>query len=222
MKLEEKIEEIKKMYNDGSSQKRIAQSFGCAQSHIRSLLKINDIKLRQPKTTKKLKYIKNLDFFIEINCEANAYFLGLLYADGCVCSTKESFEINLQEKDAKILEIFRNYISPQYKLRFIKSKNPNWQNKVVMRINSEIICEQLIKLGCVPRKSLILQFPDCVPDQFLNHFIRGCSDGDGSIYQENTGSKSFKWKLTSTYMFLTPIKLYIENKVATTFRSWVN
>ena len=41
----------------------------------------------------------------------------------------------------------------------------------------------LIKQGCVPRKSLILTFPNTnqVPENLINHFIRGYFDGDGSI-----------------------------------------
>ena len=41
----------------------------------------------------------------------------------------------------------------------------------------------LIKQGCVPNKSLILTFPNKhqVPENLINHFIRGYFDGDGSI-----------------------------------------
>jgi intein-encoded DNA endonuclease-like protein len=41
----------------------------------------------------------------------------------------------------------------------------------------------LIALGCVPRKSLILRFPtkEQVPQHLIKHFIRGYFDGDGSI-----------------------------------------
>lgn len=42
----------------------------------------------------------------------------------------------------------------------------------------------LIKQGCVPRKSLILTFPNTnqVPENLINHFIRGYFDGDGSVF----------------------------------------
>ena len=41
----------------------------------------------------------------------------------------------------------------------------------------------LIKQGCVPCKSLILTFPNTnqIPENLINHFIRGYFDGDGSV-----------------------------------------
>lgn len=43
--------------------------------------------------------------------------------------------------------------------------------------------EDLIKQGCIPNKSLVLTFPNKhqVPENLINHFIRGYFDGDGSI-----------------------------------------
>ena len=43
--------------------------------------------------------------------------------------------------------------------------------------------DDLITLGCVSKKSLILQFPNevQVPKELLHHFIRGVFDGDGSV-----------------------------------------
>lgn len=41
----------------------------------------------------------------------------------------------------------------------------------------------MIKLGCVPQKSLTLTFPNetQVPNEFISHFVRGYIDGDGYI-----------------------------------------
>ncbi|MEL3972227.1 LAGLIDADG family homing endonuclease [Rossellomorea oryzaecorticis] len=36
--------------------------------------------------------------------------------------------------------------------------------------------------GIQPNKSLSIQLPT-IPDSYLNHFIRGYFDGDGSIYK---------------------------------------
>ncbi len=42
--------------------------------------------------------------------------------------------------------------------------------------------EDLCKHGCVPNKSLILEFPKTVPSDLIHHFIRGYFDGDGSVF----------------------------------------
>jgi len=41
--------------------------------------------------------------------------------------------------------------------------------------------QRLIELGCVPAKSLILQYP-VLDHNMQQHFLRGYFDGDGSIY----------------------------------------
>jgi hypothetical protein len=52
---------------------------------------------------------------------------------------------------------------------------------VVLAVASNQLCEDLIRKGCHPRKSLTL----CYPDSgyfYRRHFIRGYFDGDGSIF----------------------------------------
>lgn len=43
--------------------------------------------------------------------------------------------------------------------------------------------DDLIKLGCVEHKTFLIKFPtiEQVPFEFLNSFILGYQDGDGSI-----------------------------------------
>lgn len=45
------------------------------------------------------------------------------------------------------------------------------------------MANDLINLGCIPRKTLVLKFPNesTVPKQLIKHFIRGYMDGDGCI-----------------------------------------
>ncbi len=41
--------------------------------------------------------------------------------------------------------------------------------------------DDLQKLGLTQRKSLTMKFPN-VTEEYMRHFIRGCWDGDGSVY----------------------------------------
>jgi hypothetical protein len=53
----------------------------------------------------------------------------------------------------------------------------------------------LCKLGCVPRKSLILTFP-IINKELIHHFIRGYFDGDGTVFIANKQNKN---KTTTVY-----------------------
>jgi hypothetical protein len=68
--------------------------------------------------------------------------------------------------------------------------------------------DDLINLGCVPNKSLIL-LPPNLTEEFISHFIRGYFDGDGSIGKYNG---RHKFSLIGTNELLTWILKYFKNK----------
>jgi intein-encoded DNA endonuclease-like protein len=187
------------LYQSKQSQKQIALYFGCCQTNISNILR----KYSTTRIGKNIIYPNiNLEFFKHINNEANAYFLGLLFADGCVQikNNKYSMTLKLKSNDQHIIEQLRNYLSPDSPIK-ISTKYS------YLRICRQEICQQLINLGCVPNKSLILQFPN-IPNHLLNHFIRGYMDGDGSIYKNNN---NYIWKITSTNQFCQSVKDIINN-----------
>lgn len=64
----------------------------------------------------------------------------------------------------------------------IKSKNNihfGKTNDVRSSHSSDFLCNDLIRLGCTPRKSLTLKFPK-LSNKLIRHFIRGYFDGDGT------------------------------------------
>lgn len=133
-----------------------------------------------------LKYSINDKFFETITTENQAYFLGLLYADGYV--NRRKFVLALQEKDKEILEKFCLALNTQRPLYFtpshkstINNKEYQSQGQFCLCIHNVKMCRDLHNLGCLQNKSLTLQFPTCVPDHLLHHFIRGYFDGDGWV-----------------------------------------
>ncbi len=54
----------------------------------------------------------------------------------------------------------------------------------ILTITSDILCNDLIKLGCHQRKSFTAQFPliSQLQEQFVSSFVCGLFDGDGCIY----------------------------------------
>ena len=125
------------------------------------------------------QFIKSNIFSI-INTEEKAYWLGFLYADGNLSKSKNFISLELSIKDKKHLEKFRLFIGKELPLR-----NDSYRCRCVFQ--DKLMYEDLIKLGCVPNKSLILTYPfyTQVPKNLMKHFIRGYFDGDGSVYISN-------------------------------------
>lgn len=129
------------------------------------------------------QYIKtktNQNIFFKIDTEEKAYWLGFLYADGCVRSGEQDnqIELSLQEKDYEHLVKFRKFIGNENAIAYREK-----QKAYRYCFRSKQIKNDLIKLGCTPKKSLTLTFPtkEQVPDNLLRHFVRGYTDGDGCL-----------------------------------------
>lgn len=122
-----------------------------------------------------IKHEYNLQTFYNED-KISYYLLGAFMADGCVYIVKNrnKKQVSLVSKDDEWLYAMNKYISPNKKLER-KSENCN-----MIQYNSTAIGDWLISKGCVPKKSLILDFPE-VPKEFLPDFIRGCWDGDGTV-----------------------------------------
>ena len=120
----------------------------------------------------------NSNIFNIIDTEEKAYWLGFLYADGNISIKENRIELSLSEKDKEHLEKFKTFLSYKGNIYF-KQKTKSY--RILFRDSQ--IHKDLIKLGCIPRKSLILKFPikKQVPKKLIFHFIRGYFDGDGYI-----------------------------------------
>lgn len=208
--------EIISLYLSGKTTYDVADICQRSQTFIMNILKKNNINRRSTQSYTTI-YIPNENFFDIIDTEENAYFLGLMYADGNNYIKHNNYEVSikLQAQDKIILEKFRDLISPNSIIKIATDKSTlNLHYK--LKINSKKISNQLFNLGCMPNKSLVLQFPDFINDKLLNHFIRGYSDGDGCIYNKistKTGYINYCWQLTSTIMFNTYIKNLLEQKL---------
>lgn len=192
-------------YEAGRQQREIAKDFDCSQGAISNVLARWGI---QTRVGKQITYTDlNTKFFETIDCEANAYFLGLLYADGGIQTYTVS--LKLQRVDQDIIERFRDIMCPSYEL-----KTTDVGKYVYFRANQKTICDQLVALGCGPRKSLTLEFPTCVPSSLIRHFLRGYSDGDGCITQSpnSRGHLCYFWTIVSTERFCQSAAQILKNE----------
>jgi len=128
----------------------------------------------------KQRYCKiNEDFFSSWNSDM-AYIFGLLITDGCISKTKNgSYRISLCLNDRDLLLRVAKAMGSDHTITESKyQKNMN-----VLIFGREKIAQDLLRLGMKPRKSLDVKFPK-VPKEYLNYFIRGVFDGDGSVYYD--------------------------------------
>lgn len=211
--------DIIEMYKTGDyTCKKISEIYGVSDCNIGSLLKRRGIKVDNTLGRFKRKYTLNEHYFNAIDTEIKAYFLGLLYADGCNADEAKQVKISLQARDKKILEKFAEEINFNGPLAFQENskKNENWQDSYILCITSKDMCDSLTKLGCWSRKTLTLMFPtdEQVPTHLVRHFIRGYFDGDGyfGTYLQKKW-KQFEASIVSTENFCNSIKNIIEKEL---------
>lgn len=185
----------------------------------------------------KRKYNIDDNYFEKIDTEQKAYILGLMYADGCVYSDNNQSKwakIDLKSDDKYILEQIAKEMNNECPIRthiydrkeYFSHQDKTYEfvhNMSRLQMRSDKIVNDLIKLGCQPRKTFEIKFPsnDIVPEKLLSHFVRGYFDGDGSIsYSERKSTSKIRDKylhfsitFTGTYDFVSSIKNYLNCNV---------
>ena len=207
---QEEENKIVKLYTDGMSTVKIGKLFNVCHKTIAKVLDKHRIKRVG---NGRRKYSVDENYFDVIDTPNKAYTLGFLYADGSNCMTKGTVSMSLQEEDKEILESIRSDMKNEHPLEFIDYSNKNdfgytYKNQYRMLICSIHICKSLEKIGMVPNKSLILQFPE-IQDNLISHFIRGYFDGDGSVCFCSTNHNCLV-TITSTEDFCLSVKDILE------------
>lgn len=213
----DEVEFIKKNYN-------LMLTRDIAKALNRTVKQINDKAYNIGLKKELIRYEYDETFFEKINTEEKAYWLGFIYADGCISQIlnkrtgvlkSRTLEITLSKKDEFHLKKF---------LISIKSNKPIEEKLVKVNeieypscktsINNKKVCEDLMNLGCLPRKSLIIDFPieNIVPKYLIRHFIRGYFDGDGCVsYSHN--NICYIVNFVGTKSMLNGIQDYAENEI---------
>ena len=155
-------------YKNGKSINFIAKEIGISWDTVkRFLLKEQDLS----------------SLFEKVDNYKTAYWLGFLYADGSIRSgTRNEISLDLKEEDLEIIKTFHSFCNNKNNIReHIIKRNGKEFKSYVSSFSNKKVKENLIKLGCTPKKSLTLEFPseEQVPQEFLYDFMRGYFDGDG-------------------------------------------
>ena len=201
------VENLPTLVQKGYSSNEIAEELNISITTVFRYCTKLDIKIHNYHN--ELKFDNKV--FDAIDSEEKAYWLGFIYADGWVSNTNNSFTLTLQQRDEDHLLKFNS---------FVKNTNPichrsNKQyNSVSVNLCNNYFKRQLINLGCVPKKSLVLQFPDIKifkEERLIYDFIRGYIDGDGCLtFSRN---KRLSIQILGTKQFLEGIQRVFPNRL---------
>ena len=191
---EKELKEICQLYQGDMSSIKIGCQFGISGTHVRRLLEQAGVPRRSPREAH-LRYRCNEDYFADIESQEQAYWLGLLGADGSIEDTKAgsspSLILGLKEGDKEHIQKFAQAIEATHPI------HTYYKNRTALRrdgsciqsgglarlqISSPKLCADLISWGVRPRKDATLRFPQNLPAQLLRHYVRGFTDGDGGLY----------------------------------------
>ena len=196
--------EITRLYQQGLSICKLEKIHCCSDSVIVRILKKHKITIRTHRETNK-KYLVRSNFFKNINSHAKAYILGLFITDGYNRETHGYAELGLHIQDKYLLEYVSKMIHKNYRPVYLKKGG----QFCYTFFTDKMLSEDLAKLECVQKKSLIVRYPK-IDDKFSNSFILGCFDGDGCIsnkvFSICSGSQKFcidlqrkLWQLLTIY-----------------------
>jgi hypothetical protein len=130
------------------------------------------------------------DYFKVIDTPMKAWVLGLLAADGSV-SKAGQLKLELHRKDLKIVEAVRDDMAPDARISFYSTRTTPMAR---FMISDPGLRADLASHGVVNAKTLITAWPPELPGEFVNSFVCGYYDGDGSL---GTAGPWLRWSVVS-------------------------
>lgn len=204
---------IDKYKNSKRTHTQIAKIFGISAISLKTVLEKLNL-LDQTRTARKY----NEHVFDVIDTEEKAYWLGYVFADGYIYDFKSknngrcdyNFELCSKGDDIDHMKKFASFIEYENDLKITKADNKG-HTRCRICLSSQHLWNTLNNYGCVPKKSLILKFPDksiFKDESLIRHFIRGYFDGDGCISFCNKERTQLNIQVLGTNEFLNDILLY--------------
>ena len=201
---------------------KLADKYGLNKKTITKYLKERNIEITN--THGKVPF--NEEFFDNINTEEKAYWLGFLYADGYISSRDFRIGLSVSIKDIEHLEKYGKSLdyskgmnivtSHQFGSKDVHNKNGEIIQMCRTVITNEHMWKSLNSKGCMPNKSLILEFPEesiFSSKGLIRHFIRGYVDGDGTlgVYPHSKSNPNLEASLliVGTKPFLEGVQKYL-------------
>lgn len=206
----QEISQIKLMVDEGINNQIICDKFQISETALLNRIQNNKW---DPRPGKKNQYSFNEHYFDTINDEHKAYWLGFLMADGYVLSARhrtpnesQSFGFSISMRDRELFDYFKRDIKANNPVNVYNRYEGSFKNgRPTGRIllTSQHCVNMLKSHGVVENKTLIAKMPE-LPDELIPHFIRGYSDGDGSISIDK--NNRVVWGLCGTKEMLNSIQ----------------
>lgn len=121
----------------------------------------------------------NEDYFEVIDTPEKAYFLGFIFADGCLIDNPKEYRyklaIKIHNKDEDILERFISLLDSEVEVW--RSKNRDISE---VGFSSKKMINDLKNIGIHQNKTYTIEYPK-IDEKLERHFLRGYFDGDGCI-----------------------------------------
>jgi len=169
-----------RLYQETQSTYKTAEILGIDRNIVYRTLRSLNFPMKGksgPRQENKIKM--NETFFSVIDTEEKAYWLGFIAADGCIRKNKSGsheLSIHLAEKDVEHLVAFRKAIQSEHTISV--RQNGKYRSAKIQIIRKQMT-DDLMKLGIVQNKTFE---PFHIPEPFMNHWLRGLFDGDGSFW----------------------------------------
>lgn len=193
----------------GLSTRAVAKELGVSSATVYKYLKKYDINLRTKSESRQLYFTKNetvnSEFFKKMSPEL-AYILGLWVTDGCAYE-RGSYSIGL--KDKEVIDWVADTIGYKNKIWQINEPKGNSTRFFIQFTNQEVK-KVFDRYKIVPNKSFTTEVPE-IPLEYMQHFIRGVFEGDGSI-----GKYKYSYSVNivgASETFISQIKGIIEKEI---------
>ena len=196
-KLDIPIDKIIKLYENGESSHSIAKLFNVYHSTILLRFKKHGFKLRSKSEANKIGFKKGrikikkhtLPEFSKMLSKEKAYILGALCGDGWLYLNpkKRAYQIGLSVTDKEFAKKFSVSLFKVFeiktKLKKVKVKIPNWNDKYTVILCCKDACNDLLSYG-ISFKTKEWSVPESIKNASIEEkasFLRGFFDSEGSV-----------------------------------------
>jgi len=175
-------------YAAGVSHAVLAARLDVTPKHMLKMLRKWGVTPR-PRTFTWRRLALQVDYFEVIDTAAKAYWMGVLYADGCV--KRYHITLGLKRSDGELVRQFGLAVGAETTpkpTQCTEKSTGKVRLGTAICLSSKRMADDLHAKGLVERKTYTCVNPlPHVPPELQSHFMRGFFDGDGGVHLGRSG-----------------------------------